>query len=185
MRLASWLLILCGFILIVDIGGELHGFLLSGPGYSTFEVIHLIGEAFATLGTGGAFLLTRAELRRSVSNHQVDRDRLKALRKDFDRLMWEHFARWELSRAECDVALLTVRGMKISQIARMRDTQEGTVKSQLSTIYRKSGLSTRSELLAHFMDEFLDHSSDDADVPATLPPVRSIPVGVSDPARHP
>jgi DNA-binding CsgD family transcriptional regulator len=56
-------------------------------------------------------------------------------------------------------ALLSLRGLKICEIARMRHTAEGTIKAQLSAVYRKSGISSRTELLALFMDEFLEYST--------------------------
>ncbi len=39
-----------------------------------------------------------------------------------------------LNPAERDVALLTIRGIKIVDIARIRHAHDGTVKSQRSTI---------------------------------------------------
>ncbi|TCO69391.1 hypothetical protein EV655_11520 [Rhodovulum euryhalinum] len=38
----------------------------------------------------------------------------------------------------------------------MRGTREGTVKAQMSAILHKSGVKTRAEFLALFMDEFID-----------------------------
>ena len=58
-----------------------------------------------------------------------------------------------------DVALLTIRGLSICRIAELRHTQQGTIKAQLSAIFRKAGVSSRTELLAMFMDELLDFGS--------------------------
>ena len=101
-------------------------------------------------------------MRRSLARSRIDREHLTAIRGDFDRLLQERFREWDLTPAESDVALLTIRGMKIADIARMRHAHDGTVKSQLSTIYRKSGTTTRTEFVARFIDDFLDHSASHA-----------------------
>ena len=90
--------------------------------------------------------------------------------------------------AERDIALLSLRGSRISDIAKMRNTSEGTVKAQLSAVYHKSGINTRSELLAFFMDEFLDYASvDEVSSPkAAIEPNagRRIPSGSVPLTRH-
>lgn len=159
MRLASHLLLVCGVVLGFDIGGELHALFLYTANFSALAVAHLLLEVLAYVGMGLAFVLIRRQLRLARAAHQSDQDQLRALRKDFDRHLHERFAQWGLSAAEVDVAILTVRGLKISEIAQMRHTQDGTIKSQLSSIFRKSGVSTRTEFVARFMDEFLDHAA--------------------------
>jgi DNA-binding CsgD family transcriptional regulator len=168
-RLASWLVFGCGMVLAFDLGGELHVALLNPAGLGPAMFLHLVGEATAAAGLGWAYGLLRAELRRAQSEAEADRARLIALRGAFDRLMEERFDAWELSAAERDVALLTVRGLRISEIAAARGVREGTVKSQLSLIFRKSGVRTRTEFVAMFIDEFLDHAArEDGGAPDAL-----------------
>jgi len=162
MRRASWLLVLCGMILGFDVGGELHAAYLYPQSYTGVVLFHLTLEIAASFGLGWVFVLTRAELRRANQARKADNDKLRALRGSFDDLLQQRFQDWQLSQAEADIALLTVRGLKIAEIATIRNTREGTVKSQLSTIFRKSGVSTRTEFLARFIDEFLDHSTREA-----------------------
>lgn len=159
MRLISYLLLFCGVILGFDIGGELHALGLFAQNFSVLAIAHLAMEAVATVGVGLAFVLIRQHLRQAEQVHQADQSQLRALRQDFDRHMRDRFAQWGLSAAESDVAILTMRGLKISEIALMRHTQDGTIKSQLSSIFRKSGVSTRTEFVARFMDEFLDQAA--------------------------
>lgn len=159
MRLASGLLFLCGMILGFDVGGELHGALLYPRSVSAVVWAHLALEITASAGLGWAFLLTRRELRATRTELRADRDRLGALRGEFDRFLSERFRLWGLSPAERDVALLTIRGLKIAEIAGVRNAHVGTVKSQLSAIFRKSGVSTRTGFVAQFIDEFLDLSA--------------------------
>lgn len=75
-----------------------------------------------------------------------------------------HFRAWDLTPAETDVATFLVKGFGIHDIARLRGSAEGTVKSQLNAIYRKSGTHNRGEVLALIIDSLMDGPS------ATLPP---------------
>lgn len=149
----------CLAILIVDVGGEIHVMLLPGAETSLWGIIHVASEVVATIGLVLAILMTVHYLRRIKSRFMAETELLHALRGAFDDFLSRRFAEWGLSAAERDVALLTVRGLKIVEIADMRRTQAGTIKAQLSRIFRKSGVSSRTELVARFIDEFLDISS--------------------------
>lgn len=61
------------------------------------------------------------------------------------------FAKWGLTDAERDVALLLLKGLSHKEIAGGRGTSEGTVRQQALSIYRKAGLSGRSNLAAFFL----------------------------------
>lgn len=63
-----------------------------------------------------------------------------------------HFAAWGLTPSEADVANFLVKGMSITEIAQLRGSAEGTIKSHLNAIYRKSGTSGRGELMALILD---------------------------------
>jgi len=70
-------------------------------------------------------------------------------------LLEDRFAGWELTAAERDVALFSIKGMSTAEIAALRDTSEGTVKAQTNAIYRKAGVSGRPQLLALFIDDLI------------------------------
>lgn len=53
-----------------------------------------------------------------------------------------------LSSAEYDIAQLAVRGLSNAEIAEKRWVREGTIKQQLSSVYRKLGLRGRSALIS-------------------------------------
>jgi DNA-binding NarL/FixJ family response regulator len=65
------------------------------------------------------------------------------------------FARWELTEAEREVALLLIKGLSHKEIAALRDTSERTVRQQALAMYRKSGLGGRSQLAAFFLQDVL------------------------------
>ncbi|MDF3413760.1 helix-turn-helix transcriptional regulator [Sulfitobacter sp. M57] len=60
---------------------------------------------------------------------------------------------WGLSQAEADVAIFVAKGFSNSEVAEMRGCAIATVKSQLSSIYQKSGMTTRYQLIAFVTDE--------------------------------
>lgn len=66
-----------------------------------------------------------------------------------------YFEQWELSEAEKDIALFTIKGMTISEIAEIRQTKQSTIKTQSSAIYKKAGVSSRSQLVSLLIEELL------------------------------
>lgn len=158
--------LVCGAILAIDVGSEIHANLVSDDPAEKYGTLHLASEVFATLllfaafGLSSRYLLQhRAELRRAEQ-------RASTLRSDFAGLVRHRFAEWGLSPAESEIALLTLKGLRIAEIARLRGTCEGTVKAHLSAIFRKSGVSSRPELLATFVDDFLDFAAEVPETPA-------------------
>lgn len=65
------------------------------------------------------------------------------------------FQRWGLTDAESEVALLQLKGLRHREIAELRKTSERTVRQQALSVYRKSGLSGRSDLAAFFLEDLL------------------------------
>jgi DNA-binding CsgD family transcriptional regulator len=66
-----------------------------------------------------------------------------------------HFEMWKLTPAEQDVATFLVKGLSIAEIAEIRGSAEGTVKSHLNAIYRKSETKGRGELLSSIIDSLM------------------------------
>lgn len=65
----------------------------------------------------------------------------------------EHFRHWSLTPSERDVALLTIKGLTILEIARLRRTSTGTVKAQCCSVYRKASVKGRIQLLSLLIEE--------------------------------
>lgn len=65
------------------------------------------------------------------------------------------FANWRLTAAEAGVAELMLKGLTHKEIAVLRETSEATVRQHATAIYRKSGLSNRSQLTAFFLEDLL------------------------------
>ena len=123
--------------------------------YEFIEIGAIIG---LLLGFIFGALLAKNLLRR---NHIVERQ-LRIVSGEFSDLLDESFEKWGFSSSEKDVALFAIKGMSNSEIAELRGTSEGTVKSQMNAVYKKAGLENRTQLLSHFFEELLADKSDAA-----------------------
>jgi DNA-binding CsgD family transcriptional regulator len=65
----------------------------------------------------------------------------------------QQFSAWGLSASESDVALLMLKGLSHKEIARLRNSSSATVRQQAAAVYLKSGLSSRAELAAYFLED--------------------------------
>ena len=130
--------------------------------WQTRELIEMGAAVSLVLGVLlGAILLVRTIVR----NRAVE-GRLRQVSGDFAALLEERFVAWGLTRSERDVAWFTIKGLSIAEIARLRGTSEGTVKAHSNAIYRKAGVSGRTQLLSLFIDDLMDGTAAPDPAPA-------------------
>ncbi|MBO6559520.1 MAG: response regulator transcription factor [Nisaea sp.] len=149
-------LLACMLFFAFDVVWDLREHLGEGSGYGTGESVHLAFEILAVVGLGyGAWLLRGyvVFLRRETDRNQQT---IASLRGSFEQVLSEKFDGWNLTPAEKDVTLLIIKGLSINDIAGARNTAPGTVKAQSSSIFRKIGVSSRTELMSSVLDEFID-----------------------------
>lgn len=113
--------------------------------------------------------LTMREIRRLLRRQKRMGQQLQAASGAFAQLLDEHFDEWALTPSERDVALLAIKGLSIAEMAALRSTKEGTIKSQCNAIYRKAGVSGRLQLLSLFVEELV---ADGMPAAAASPPLR-------------
>lgn len=142
---------LCAFFFVSDILSSLLG-LRSTP--LAWELRELL-EIGAALGLLLGLVLGALVLRRSFRDRRVAEEKLRRASGAFMDLLDERFAEWALTPAERDVALFAIKGMSTAEIATLRGTSEGTIKAQTNAIYRKAGVSGRSQLLSLFIDDLM------------------------------
>ena len=104
----------------------------------------LLGLVFGALLVWDAF----GDLRRAEA-------RLQRASGAFMDLLNARFDEWGLTAAERDVALFAIKGLNVQEIARLRETSEGTVKAQTAAIYRKADVSGRPQLLSLFIEDLM------------------------------
>ena len=80
---------------------------------------------------------------------------IAAVRVGMNAQIEREFDRWELTRAERGVAHLMLKGLRLKDIARTRNTSDRTVRQQAQAIYRKAGLDGRTDLSAYFLESVL------------------------------
>ncbi|MFO1051182.1 MAG: helix-turn-helix transcriptional regulator [Planctomycetota bacterium] len=83
------------------------------------------------------------------------RDALDGLSLAIDRQL----ARWGLTPAEKEIALLLLKGLSHKEIAVARHVSETTVRQQSRGIYKKAGIEGRHELAAFFLEDLLQPPS--------------------------
>ncbi len=137
----------CGLYFLIDVVSELPALRENS--------IHPILEAAAVAALGLGSILGVIEIRRIIDRNRHVESRLRAASGAFLELLEESFARWGLTPSERDVALLAVKGLPISEIARLRQTRDGTVKAQCAAVYRKAGVNNRAQLLSLFVEELM------------------------------
>jgi DNA-binding CsgD family transcriptional regulator len=117
---------------------------------------HLLMEAAANLVLVGAILLEAAYLK-GVLRRQAHAERVLSVASGALRdAMHAYFDDWSLTQAEAEVAELVIKGKSIADIAAARGSAEGTIKTQLHSVYRKAGVSGRSRLVSILIEDLLD-----------------------------
>ena len=104
-----------------------------------------------------AAIVMGARLTRQLFAEATERERVIAIaRGALAEVIAARFAEWRLSAAETDVALFALKGCSIAEIAVLRGSAEGTVRSQLSQVYAKAGVTSQTMFVALFVEELLD-----------------------------
>ena len=68
------------------------------------------------------------------------------------------FQDWSLTPAESEVGFLLLKGLSQKEVSSIRTTSEKTVQAQVQAIYKKSGIHSRSEFSAFFLEDLLPGS---------------------------
>ncbi|WP_417468992.1 helix-turn-helix transcriptional regulator [Maricaulis sp.] len=130
-----------------------------GEGVSWFhlvlECVALVSAATGALALLVNFQRTRSDLALARAEARRWQDENRALVRGLGAAIVEQFDRWAFTPAESDIGLCLLKGFSHTEIAALRGTSERTVREQARTIYRKSGLSGRTELSAFFLEDLL------------------------------
>ncbi len=141
----------CALLFASDILLSVAGIYPVPLAWSTRELMEVGALIGLMLGlASGAMLVWRAfrDLHRAEA-------RLERAAGAFIDLLNARFDEWGLTAAERDVALFAIKGLTVTDIARLRETSEGTVKAQTAAIYRKAEVSGRPQLLSLFIEDLM------------------------------
>jgi DNA-binding NarL/FixJ family response regulator len=130
---------------------------------------HLAMELAANLGLVAALFVEWRVLRLLLDRQKATEKALSAATGSLHQVIETYFSDWGLTPAEADVAYFTIKGFSVAEVAQMRRSSDGTVKSQLNAIYRKSGLTGRAQLVSLLIEDLL-HAPAVAETPADRVP---------------
>jgi DNA-binding CsgD family transcriptional regulator len=142
---------LCAVFFVSDILSSFFGVTTTPLSWEYREYL----EIAAAFGLIIGLVLGGMSLRRAFRERTAAEERLRRASGAFMDLLAERFQEWGLTPAEKDVALFAIKGLSTADIAVLRATSEGTVKAQTNAIYRKAGVSGRSQLLSLFIDDLM------------------------------
>ncbi len=157
---------ICAVFFLIDIISTTIGFSSQPLPWHIHELVEITVGVGLLIGIIAGSLLLLTTLRR---NTRVE-EQLRAASGAFTDLMNERFSQWQLTSAERDVAWFMVKGLSNSEIAALRSTSEGTVKAQGNAVFRKSGVSSRTQLLSLFVEDLMAESPGDQPVHSTQSP---------------
>ncbi len=142
---------LCAMFFLADILLSVVGLYPKPLAWSTREMM----EIGALLGLFLGLIFGGLLVWRAFSDLHHAEARLERASGAFIDLLNERFDQWGLTAAERDVAMFAIKGLTVQDIARLRETSEGTVKAQTAAIYRKAEVSGRPQLLSLFIEDLM------------------------------
>lgn len=151
----TFIQIACAVFFVSDILLTLLGVRSAPIRWQTRELLEIGAAVGLLLGVCLGFIA----LRRSQQRTAAAEASLRSVQMAFKDHLEESFSNWKLTAAEKDVALFSIKGLSVAEIADLRATSEGTVKAQCNAIYRKAGVSGRAQLLSLFIDDLMAEDS--------------------------
>ena len=122
----------------------------------TDSSLHLLLESSIFAVTSLALLL---EIRRVVGLRREivsERGKVSRLSGELFRIMDNEFDKWRLTESEKEIAIFLIKGLSMTEIGRLRNVKEKTIRQQATQIYRKAGYSNRYELASCFIEDLMN-----------------------------
>ena len=152
--------VFCAVFFVLDAVLDFLG-LEGGTGVRALDTFEYFIAAALLVGV----LITGRELSRVIRRNIRLTDQVRAASGEFSKLLDERFVDWGLTASERDVAILSIKGLSVAEIASARGSAEGTVKAHSAALYRKASVTGRLQLLSLFVDELVEAPMIDADGP--------------------
>jgi DNA-binding CsgD family transcriptional regulator len=138
----------CTLFFVLDISTDMKSL-----GIASLTDVHYLPELGATLGLvlGMGFEL-RVLLQLMRRQAQLEQGMSVAAGALAD-VIEGYYRDWGLTASEQDVAGFTIKGYSIAEIATLRGSAPGTVKTHLNSIYRKAGVAGRGQLVSLLVED--------------------------------
>lgn len=138
-------------LLIVDVASETFDIEIRvfSSNHTLFEWIAVLGFGILPIFIGVTFLRTLKENRtlHAASGRATG---------EFLQIMVRQMREWRLTDSEFEIATMLIKGLTIQEIAGIRMTKAGTIKSQCNAVYRKANVNSRNELSAFFIEDLMN-----------------------------
>jgi DNA-binding CsgD family transcriptional regulator len=150
-----WLLVvvqaLCGGFFLSEFMGSIFGLPTIPLRWEWRELIEIGAVLGLILGAGLGISLALS------AQHEIARARAarRLTAGKFTEEVDTYFTRLALTRAEAEVAWFVLKGLPLTEIARLRGTSESTVRAQSTAIYRKSGVNGKTQFLSQIVEDLL------------------------------
>ncbi len=154
--------VLFGLLVTLEVMQSDEPMTLGSLGLDLFEIALLAGAVTSTAFGSHASREMRRERRlllddldraRRDGEHWRQASRVHV--QGLSRAIAQQFADWGLTEAESEVALLMLKGLSHKEIATLRDGSSATVRQHATAVYRKSGLTSRSQFTGFFLEDLL------------------------------
>ena len=142
--------IACTLVLLADVGAEFRA-----AGVNMLADLHLMPELVAVLGLAASTVFVGLVLRRMLARQARLEKGLSVASGALAGLIESYFVNWGLTGAEQDVATFTIKGYSIAEIATLRGSAEGTIKTHLNAIYRKADVTGRAQLTSLLVEDLM------------------------------
>ena len=117
--------------------------------------LHEVIEIASFLGLLIGMVATLSVLKTTMRRNKKVEDQLMLAAGEFNKLVTDKFEAWNLSPAERDVALLAIKGLSNLEIADVLEKKEGTVKAQITAVFRKADVSGRTQLVSSLVEDLI------------------------------
>ena len=152
-------------LVVIVIQGLSAGFFVTdvfddaySAGYGFSLSSHVWIEAVATFGLIFAIIFeTRYLLDILRRNARLARN-MKIASGALAEVIEDYFTQWDLTPSERDVAMFAIKGLSNSEIAELRDSSEGTIKSHLNAVFRKAGVTGRVQMFSLLIEDLMSDS---------------------------
>ena len=158
--------LLLGVLLTIVVSGTVDLILDAPDSCRSFHVLYELALIVGALAITAVLWVRWARAERSLSTarralleRQAERDAWRASAEKalvgLAAAIDDQLARWGLTPAEREVALLLLKGKSHKAIAYETGRSERTVRQHAVTVYQKSGLAGRAELAAFFLEDLV------------------------------
>lgn len=142
--LAFGLQVLSALFFVGDLWTEILGLRKEPIPWIWHEYIQTLASVGLVVGVFVSGVFLQLSLKRI---HDMGRQ-IDVAAGNFQHHMLTLFDRWGFSPSEKTVAVFAMKGFTNNEIAELRGTSMSTIKSQMNSIFRKAGFSSRQQLIS-------------------------------------